>query len=154
MLTGAEGGAMAIFVIAALAGRIVALKCVPLTLKPDDREEVVVKLRFDQLDLLPAKNPFPSTANVAAGAVVARASASPPSPFPPAGCCLCLLLTPTSSSPSSLLLYLLPFSFCLPDSELYRSDHPNVCQFHGAEYDADHATILIAMEFMDLRSLK
>jgi len=64
-------------------GRIVALKCVPLTLKPDDREEVVVKLR-----------------------------------------------------------------------ELYRSDHPNVCQFHGAEYDADHATILIAMEFMDLRSLK
>uniref|UniRef100_A0A6U6DI80 mitogen-activated protein kinase kinase n=2 Tax=Guillardia theta TaxID=55529 RepID=A0A6U6DI80_GUITH len=64
-------------------GRIVALKCVPLTLKAGDREEVVVKLR-----------------------------------------------------------------------ELYSSDHPNVCQFHGAEYDAERSTILIAMEYMDLRSLK
>jgi len=39
-------------------------------------------------------------------------------------------------------------------SDLYRSNHPNVAAFYGAEYDTSKSQMMIAFEYMDRRSLK
>mmetsp|Transcript_5753 Transcript_5753/g.13816 ORF Transcript_5753/g.13816 Transcript_5753/m.13816 type:complete len:292 (-) Transcript_5753:146-1021(-) len=38
--------------------------------------------------------------------------------------------------------------------DLYRSNHPNVAAFYGAEYDTSKSCMMIAFEYMDRRSLK